>query len=85
MSSLIKLGIIQAVESAFSDIEVPNWKKKVVGFGADGASVNLGQKGGVAAKLKQHVPHLLEVHCFPHCLELAPLNIQRDCKLASEV
>ena len=85
LSSLISLGIIQAVESAFSDIEVPNWKEKVVGFGADGASVNLGQRGGVAAKLKQHVPHLLEVHCFPHCLELALLNIQRECKLASKV
>ena len=85
MSSLIKLGIIQAVESAFSDIEVPNWKEKVVGFGADGALGNLGQKGGVAAKLKQHVPHLLEVHCFPHRLELAFLNIQQDCKLASKV
>ena len=57
----------------------------MVGFGADGASVNLGQKGGVAAKLKQHFPHLLQVQCFPHRLELALLNIQRDCKLASEV
>lgn len=85
MSSLIKLGISQAVESAFSHIEAPNWKEKVVGFGADGASVNLGQKGGVVAKLKQHVPYLLEVHCFPHRLELALLNIQRDCKLASKV
>lgn len=48
-----------AVESAFSDIEVPNWKDKVVVFGVDGASVKLGKKGGVAAKLQQHVPHLL--------------------------
>lgn len=85
MSSSIKLGIIQAVESALSDVEVPNWTEKVVGFGADGALVNLGQKGGVAAKLKQHVPHFIEVHCFPHRLELALLNIQRDCKLASKV
>ena len=35
----------------------------MVGFGADGASVMMGHKGGVAALLKADVPHLIDIHC----------------------
>ena len=37
------LSVKEAVVSAFED--VTQWEKKVVAFGADGASVNLGEKG----------------------------------------
>ena len=85
MLPLFELGLVQAVESAFGDLEVPNWKEKLTGFGADGASVNVGHKGGVSALLKKDVPHLLEIHCFPHRLELALLSMQRDCHLVTQV
>ena len=46
-------------------------KHTMVGFGADGASVNMGRKKGVAARLRVDKPWLVTVHCFNHRLELA--------------
>ena len=46
-------------------------KHTMVGFGADGASVNMGKKKGVAARLGVDKPWLVTVHCFNHRLELA--------------
>ena len=45
----------------------------------------MGSKGGIAAKVKVDVPHLVEIHCFPHRLELALLSMQRDCQLVNKV
>ena len=50
------------------------FKKNLVGFGADGASVNLGHKGGFAKKLEEYFLEdrtLYTVWCMPHRLELA--------------
>ena len=58
---------------------------KVVAFGADSASVNLGKKGGVAALIRKDIPYLVDFHCLPHKLELALLEMQRSCKLVEEV
>ena len=46
-------------------------KHTMVGFGADGASVNMGCRRGVAARLRVDKPWLVAVHCFNHRLELA--------------
>ena len=46
-------------------------KHTMVGFGADGDSVNMGRKKGVAARLRVDKPWLVTVHCFNHRLELA--------------
>ena len=46
---------------------------------ADGASVNLGKKGGVSALLRQHSPHLVDFLCLPHRLELALVEVQKSC------
>ncbi|XP_067017850.1 zinc finger protein 862-like [Acropora muricata] len=64
-------GILDTINGAFGDCGIPRWKDKLVGMGADGASVNLGKKGGVSALLRQHSPHLVDFHCLPHRLELA--------------
>ena len=50
-------------------------RKKLVGFGSDGASVMRGSQGGVTALLKADVPHLIAVHCVAHCLELSILDV----------
>lgn len=42
-----------------------------IGAGADGASVNFGQKAGMMKKLQEDIPWLLPVHCVSHRLELA--------------
>lgn len=50
----------------------------MVGFGADGASVNMGLMQGVAAKLRKDQPWILSVHCFNHHLELAVRNVLKN-------
>ena len=48
-------------------------KKKLVGFCADGANVNLGRAGGVAVRLAREIPApwLVVIHCVSHRFELA--------------
>lgn len=67
------------------DVGISQWKEKLVGMGSDGASVNIGKKGGVAALLRREVPHMIDFHCLPHRLELALLEMQKSCKLVSTI
>lgn len=49
-------------------------KANMVGFGADGASVNSGRIAGLGKKLSNFISRpfpLFQVHCMPHRLELA--------------
>lgn len=46
-------------------------KKKLVALGADGASVNSGDKGGVRALLEEDMPWVVYMWCMSHRLELA--------------
>ena len=47
---------------------------KLVAIGTDGASVNMGESGGVGAIIKKDIPHLIHNHCIAHKLELAVLD-----------
>ncbi|KAJ8376204.1 hypothetical protein SKAU_G00067840 [Synaphobranchus kaupii] len=74
-------GIYAATKSAFAGLgeSCQNWLQKTVAMGADGAAVNLGRKGGVAAKLQEEAgKHIIPFHCMPHRLELALLSAQKD-------
>ena len=73
-------GILDTVKESFQGFGILEWKDKLVGIGADGASVNLGKKGGVAALLRLDIPYLVDFHCLPHRLELALLEMQRTCR-----
>lgn len=64
---------------------VTTWDRKLIGFGTDGASVNMGKKAGVAVKLGEDTPWLTDVHCLPHRLELAMLKLQRSCASVEKV
>ena len=55
-----------------------DWKARLVGFGSDGAAVNLGSKSGVAARLKQEVEHLVSIHCTAHRLELGVVGAVKE-------
>ena len=46
----------------------------MVGFGTDGAAVNMGNKTGVATRLQKDGTWLVSVHCFNHRLELAVMD-----------
>jgi hypothetical protein len=47
------------------------WTRKLVGFGSDGASVNIGKKSGVITRLQELQPLVQGIHCHAHRLELA--------------
>ena len=78
-------GLVDCINSAIEKFGIENWKVKLVGFCADGASVNLGQTGGVAAKLKVDNPYLIDIHCMAHRLELALLQVLKQVKMVSLV
>ena len=80
---MILAGIKEAIVNSCDDIT--QWDKRVVAFGADGAIVNLGKKGGVAALMRKDIPYLVDFHCLPHRLELALLEMQKSCKSVEEV
>ena len=73
------------LNNSFETLGIRNWDSKLIGFGADGASVNLGKKAGLAAKLKEDTPRLIDIHCLPHPLELAVLELQRSCASVEKV
>jgi len=50
-----------------------------IGLAADGASVMLRKKNGVAAKLKTRFPQLLTWHCLNHRLELSVGDAVKSC------
>ncbi len=79
------LGLKKAISGTFEDAGVNTWQEKLVAFRADGASVNLGKKAGIAALLKKEVPYLIDFHCLPHRPELALLELQLSCKPVEEV
>ena len=56
----------------------------MIGFGADGASVMMGQKGGIAAILKADVPYLVEIHCVAHRLQISVFDAIREHSYISE-
>ncbi|KAK0132499.1 Zinc finger protein 862 [Merluccius polli] len=80
------LGVLNATKAAFDAVDCPGneWMKKCVAFGADGASVNMGIRNGVIAHLQSETgSHVIPIHCMPHRLELAILNLQKkEAKVA---
>lgn len=61
LKSADAVGIVKALDQAFSDFgfQSDEWRRNLVGFGADGAAVMLGKKGGIAKLQKDRVPDLI--------------------------
>ena len=62
-------AISELVLKSFVDSDVPF--SRVTGFSSNGASVMLGKNNGVAARLRDHNPKLINIHCVCHKLALA--------------
>ena len=58
---------------------------KLSSFASDGASVMTGSQNGVAAKLREQVPTLINIHCICHCLALACNDTNDTLKSISQV
>ena len=80
-------GVLAAVIESFDDIGVNSdtLLGKLVAFTADGAAVNLGNHGEVAAKLRDTCPWLIDVWCMPHRLDLAVRKMVQKCPPAAQV
>jgi hypothetical protein len=65
--------VLALIKKAFEQHGVDSLKEHTVGFGADGAAVNLGVRGGVSVLMKddEGIDWLVTVHCASHRLELS--------------
>lgn len=70
IASATAAGLVTVVTKVCDDMGL-KYKSQLVGFMADGASVNFGVKSGVIAMLRRDVPWLVGIHCLSHRLELA--------------
>ena len=78
-------GILHCIRSLLISKGIPNWTDHLVGFGADGASVNFGCRQGIYTKLKNDMPWLMGIHCLAHRLELACKNAFQGTYFNQEV
>ncbi|KAF3859041.1 hypothetical protein F7725_021440 [Dissostichus mawsoni] len=62
-------GLYALIMGAFAQGRVDDWKKRLVGFGADGTAVNFGKDNGVQALLKRDIAYLIALHCVAHRAE----------------
>ncbi|XP_070537592.1 zinc finger protein 862-like [Ptychodera flava] len=77
-------GVVSAAKSLCDKID-DNWRAKIVGFGADGASVNLGKNCSVFTMLRDEVSYIVSFHCTPHRLELVMLAVQKGISMVKNV
>ena len=64
-------GIIECIKTAFEQIGILDFQKRIMGLNVDGASVNTRVHNGVGVLMQADLPWLQVIHCFNHCLELA--------------
>jgi hypothetical protein len=64
--------IYQAIRDLLELHKIPF--EKMIAFASDGASVMTGIHTGVAAQLKERLPHIFSVHCIAHRLQLASID-----------
>lgn len=62
-------GLHSALSGAFERAGVP-YKRNLVGFAADGASVMMGSRHSVMALLKKEIPSLFVLKCTCHSFHL---------------
>jgi len=57
----------------------------LVAFGSDGCNTMIGSKSGVATRLKELKPNIINIHCHNHRLALAAKNSFEDIPLFRDV
>lgn len=55
--------------------------KNLVGLGVDGCSTMLGEKKGLATRMKETSPSLISFHCPAHRIQLAIKDISKDVRI----
>ena len=62
---------MDGIENAFKRIGIKDFGKKIIAYGADGASTNRGQLNGVIALMREKYPWVYFIWCLAHRLELS--------------
>lgn len=75
--------IVQAITQFYTKHKLD--MQRMVMLTSDGASVMLGKHNGVAALLKQKIPHLTEQHCVAHREDLGIDDAWKDVPLMRDV
>ncbi|XP_078787812.1 zinc finger protein 862-like [Oryzias latipes] len=75
--------IVQAIRQFYTKHGLD--MQRMVMLTSDGASVMLGKRNGVAALLKQQIPHLTEQHCVAHREDLSIDDAWKDLPLMRDV
>ena len=63
-------GLYESFSRALSHVGIVDWQQKLMGFGCDGASVNMGANA-LCSLLEQVVPWVICFWCLIHHLQLA--------------
>ena len=64
-------GIIECIKTAFEQIGILDFQKRIMGLNVDGASVNTGVHNSVGVLMQADLPWLQVIHYFNYRLELA--------------
>ena len=62
---------MDGIENAFKRIGIKDFGKKIIAYGADGASKNRDQFNGVIALMREKYPLVYFIWCLAHSLELS--------------
>lgn len=69
--------LFECFKAAMNYVDVVDWQSKLIGFGCDGANVNIAA-GGLRGYLTQSVPWIVVTWYFAHRLELALKDALKD-------
>ena len=70
-------SLYDCLVAAMEYVQISDWKDKLVGFGCDGANVNIAA-GGLRGYLTEGVPWIVVFWCLAHRLELALKDSLKD-------
>ena len=77
-------SIVTAIEAFYKKYRLE--LHKMVMFTSDGAAVvMLGRRNGVATKLKERIPHLVQQHCIAHWEDLGVADTWKEVKLLQDI
>ena len=76
-------SIVTAIEEFYKKYRLE--MHKMIMFTSDKAAVMLGRRNGVAVKLKECIPHLVQQHCVAHREDLGISDRWKEVKLLQDI
>ena len=70
LESCTAQGLFTCLQAALAYVGITNWEKRLIGFGCDGATLNIGARG-LKGILRDSMSWIVVFWCLAHRLELA--------------